>query len=83
MRSSGLISPIASMPDWAQQATRLNPMRYIITARRELFAKGSSLAQLSDQFGPLCLYGIVASVWAVVSFSKKNKIGQFFRNELF
>ncbi len=70
--TSGLISPIASMPDWAQQATRLNPMRYIITAMRELYLKGSSLAQLSGQFGPLCLYGAIVSVWAVVSFSKNN-----------
>ena len=70
--TSGLISPIASMPEWAQQATRLNPMRYIITAMRELYLKGSSLAQLYNQFGPLCLYGALASVWAVISFSKYN-----------
>ena len=70
--TSGLISPIASMPEWAQQATRLNPMRYIITAMRELYLKGSSLAQLYNQFGPLCLYAALASVWAVISFSKNN-----------
>ena len=70
--TSGLISPIASMPEWAQQATRLNPMRYIITAMRELYLKGSSLTQLYSQFGPLCLYGALASIWAVISFSKNN-----------
>ena len=70
--TSGLISPIASMPEWAQQATRLNPMRYIITAMRELYLKGSTLAQLYNQFGSLCLYAALASVWAVVSFSKNN-----------
>ena len=70
--TSGLISPIASMPGWAQQVTRLNPMRYIITAMREIYLKGSSLAELIPQFGPLCLYATVASVWAVVSFQKNS-----------
>lgn len=70
--TSGLISPIASMPDWAQQATRLNPLRYIITAMREIYLKGSTYTQLLPQFGPLCLYGAAANVWAVVSFRKNN-----------
>lgn len=70
--TSGLISPIASMPHWAQEATRLNPLRYIITAMRDIYLKGSSLAQLVNQFVPLCVYGVLASVWAVVSFQKNN-----------
>lgn len=70
--TSGLISPIASMPHWAQEATRLNPLRYIITAMREIYLKGSSFHQLLPQFIPLCIYGILASIWAVVSFRKNN-----------
>lgn len=70
--TSGLISPIASMPHWAQQATRLNPLRYIITAMREIYLKGSSFSQLLAQFGPLCAYGALAGVWAVGSFRKNG-----------
>ena len=70
--TSGLISPIASMPHWAQEVTRLNPLRYIITAMREIYLKGSSFAQLTSQFGPLCLYGVIASIFAVVSFQKNS-----------
>lgn len=70
--TSGLLSPIASMPEWAQQATRLNPLRYIITAMREIYLKGSSFTQLLPQFVPLCIYGVLASIWAVVSFQKNN-----------
>lgn len=70
--TSGLISPISSMPDWAKEATRLNPLRYIITAMREIYLKGSTFSQLITQFGPLCLYGVVASIWAVISFQKNN-----------
>lgn len=70
--TSGLISPIASMPHWAQEATRLNPLRYIITAMREIYLKGSTFHQLLPQFIPLCIYGALASIWAVVSFQKNN-----------
>ena len=68
--TSGLISPIASMPHWAQEATLLNPLRYIITSMREIYLKGSTFMQLLPQFVPLCIYGAAASVWAVVSFRK-------------
>lgn len=70
--TSGLISPIASMPKWAQEATRLNPIRYIITAMREIYLKGSTFRQLLPQFLPLCIYGLLASLWAIVSFRKSS-----------
>lgn len=70
--TSGLISPIASMPDWAKELTRLNPIRYIITAMREIYLKGSTFIELLPQFIPLCVYGAVASLWAVISFKKNS-----------
>ncbi len=70
--TGGLISPLSAMPEWAQEATRLNPMRYIITAMREIYLKGSTFRQLLPQFVPLCLYALAASVWAVVSYRKKE-----------
>ncbi len=70
MLTSGLISPLASMPDWAQAATRLNPIRYINTAMRDIYLKGSDLSQLMSQFVPLCVYGVAASVWAIISYQK-------------
>lgn len=70
--TSGLISPVAFMPYWAQEATRLNPLRYIITAMREIYLKGSTFTQLLPLFVPLFIYGLLASVWAVISFQKNN-----------
>ncbi len=70
--TSGLISPLSSMPDWAQVATRLNPLRYIIIAMRELYLKGSDFSQLINQFIPLCLYAILAGFWAIASYQKKE-----------
>ena len=60
------------MPQWAQQATRLNPLRYIIAAMLEIYLKGSTSRQLLPQFIPLCIYGLVASIWAVTSFRKNG-----------
>lgn len=70
--TSGLVSPVSSMPDWAQEITRLNPVRYIIAALREIFLKGSTFTQLLPQFLPLCIYGLVAMAWALMSYRKKQ-----------
>lgn len=70
--TGGLISPISAMPAWAQEATRLNPLRYIITAMREIYLKGSTLRQLLPQFIPLCIYAFVAATWAITSFRKNS-----------
>ncbi len=68
--TSGLLAPVISMPHCAQEVTRLNPLRYIITAMREIYLKGSSLGELLPQFVPLCIYGAQAGIWAVASFRK-------------
>ncbi len=70
--TSGLLSPISSMPEWAQQLTRLNPLRYLMTAMREIYLKGSTLTQLLPQFIPLCIYGIAAGIWALLSYQKNE-----------
>ena len=70
--TSGLVSPVSSMPDWAQEVTRLNPVRYIIAALREIFLKGSTFTQLLPQFIPLCIYGLVTMTCAIFSYQKKQ-----------
>ncbi len=70
--TSGLLSPVSSMPGWAQELTRINPMRYLMQAMREIYLKGSSLTELLPQFIPLCIYGIGASIWALLSYQKNE-----------
>lgn len=70
--TGGLLSPIESMPAWAQELTRLNPLRYIITAMREIYLKGSSFVQLLSQFIPLCIFATILSIWAIRSFQKNS-----------
>ncbi len=70
--TSGLLSPISSMPGWAQELTRINPMRYLMQAMREIYLKGSGFTELLPQFIPLCVYGIGASIWALLSYQKNE-----------
>ena len=68
--TSGLISPLSAMPEWAKKVTLLNPLRYIITAMREIYLKGSSFRDLLSQFIPLTIYAAVMGAWALKSYQK-------------
>lgn len=69
---SGLLTPIRSMPVWAQWLSMLDPMRHIIEALRLIYVKGSTLVELLPQFYTLCAFAAFASLWAVVSYRKNN-----------
>ena len=69
---SGLLTPIRSMPMWAQWLSMLDPMRHIIEALRLIYVKGSTLVELLPQFYTLCAFAAFASLWAVVSYRKNN-----------
>ncbi len=70
--TSGLLSPISSMPEWAQELTRINPLRYLMAAMREIYLKGSTFTQLLPQFIPLCIFGALSATWAIMSYQKKE-----------
>lgn len=56
MLVSGIFTPIASMPRWAQAITWLNPMRYYNDAMRCVFLKGSTLTEVwYDALGLLAI----------------------------
>lgn len=67
---SGLLTPIASMPRWAQAITLLNPLRYFIEVMRALYLKGSTFHDLLSNFQALSLYAILAWIWAIRSYRK-------------
>ena len=69
---SGLLTPVSSMPAWARAITELNPMRFFIEPLRIVYIKGVSVSELQPYFLRLLSMGIIASIWAVVSFSKNN-----------
>ena len=67
---SGLITPVQSMPEWAQLLTRLNPLRYFNEAVRAVFIKGASFAQTSEQFFTMAAFTVVCWIWAMASYKK-------------
>lgn len=61
---SGFTTPIANMPRWIQNLTRLNPMRYFIVILRSVFLEGASFDTLLNQFWPMAIIGSVTLVLA-------------------
>ncbi len=69
---SGLLTPIAGMPEWAKVITMFNPLRYFIEGMRALYIKGSTLYDLGGQFIALSIYAVVVWVFAIISYKKNN-----------
>ena len=72
MLTSGLFTPVESMPLWMQRATAINPLQYFARAMRLVYLKGSGFAEMLSPFGWLCGFALVFNVWAVVSYKKKS-----------
>ena len=69
---SGLFTPIASMPMWAQTFTYFNPLRYFIEIMRMIFLKGSGFSDIWRQLAALILYAFILNGWALVSYRKRG-----------
>lgn len=69
---SGLFTPVASMPGWAQWIAAFNPLKYFVFVMRSVFLKGSTLADLIPSLGALAAFALVLNSWAVVSYSKRG-----------
>ena len=70
MLTSGLFTPVGSMPVWMQRVTALNPMQYFAEVMRCIYLKGSGLVEVLPQFFRLCAFAVVLNVWAVWSYKK-------------
>jgi len=63
---SGLFTSIESMPSWAQQVDRINPVAYFIRIIRMILLKGSTFTDILRDFLSLGLLAIIMlslSVW--------------------
>ena len=67
---SGLLTPVSSMPQWAQSLTWLNPLRYYIESLRALYLKGSSVAELQTQLIAMSVYAALSWLGAIMSYRK-------------
>jgi ABC-2 type transport system permease protein len=69
---SGLYTPVASMPDWAQLISRFSPLRYFIMVMRLVYLKGSGVGDLLEPLAALCGFALFFNGWAVLSYRKKS-----------
>jgi ABC-2 type transport system permease protein len=69
---SGLFTPIRSMPQWAQNITLFNPLRYYIQAMRNIYMKGNDFSEIASQTLALLCFAAVLNIWAILSYRKTN-----------
>ncbi|MFK5983305.1 MAG: ABC transporter permease, partial [Flavobacteriaceae bacterium] len=69
---SGLFTPIESMPEWAQQLTELNPIKYFVEVMRMVMLKGASLPDILPQLLKTTAYAIIMNGLAVWSYKKTS-----------
>jgi ABC-2 type transport system permease protein len=69
---SGLFTPIESMPNWAQQITLFNPIRYFVEIIRMVMLKGATFSDISTPFFIIVFYAFVINGFAVWSYKKTN-----------
>lgn len=67
---SGLFTPIESMPLWAQQVTRINPIAYFVEVMRLVLLKGSGLWEIRQHFFILGAYALIINGLAVLNYRK-------------
>ena len=68
---SGLFTPIASMPRWAQCITYAIPPRYFIEIMRSVYLKGATMADLWVQYATLFVFALLFSLVAAMTYRKR------------
>ena len=69
---SGLLTPIASMPDWAQQITKFFPPRYFILIMRSVYLKGASITDIWENFAMLGFFAVLLGGLSAISYRKQS-----------
>ncbi|MFZ4523389.1 MAG: ABC transporter permease [Bacteroidales bacterium] len=67
---SGLFTSVESMPQWAQNLDRLNPVMYFIKIMRMVLLKGSGFAEISRHFWSLVIYAACSLSLAILRYRK-------------
>jgi ABC-2 type transport system permease protein len=67
---SGLFTPVASMPTWAEWVAELSPLKHFIEVIRAVLMKGAGATDVWEQTAILAAYGSVVLTVAVQQYSK-------------
>lgn len=69
---SGLITPVESMPAWAQWITRLLPPRYFVEIMRAVYLKGSLIGDLWSDYVLLAVFAAAFNTLAAATYRKRT-----------
>lgn len=69
---SGLFTPVASMPQWAQTLTYANPLRWFIEVMRMVYLKGSGIANFTTHLIVLAVFALVMWGVAIITYKKSS-----------
>lgn len=71
MLMSGVLTPIDSMPAWAQKITVVLPPRYFVEILRSVYLKGTTLAELWGNYVALGIFAILFNTLAAITYKKQ------------
>ena len=71
MLMSGLLTPVDSMPEWAQKLTVVLPPRYFVEILRSVYLKGTTLAELRIDFIALGVFALLFNLLATATYKKQ------------
>jgi ABC-2 type transport system permease protein len=71
MLMSGLLTPIDSMPVWAQRFTLILPPRYFVEVLRSVYLKGTTIAELWTNFVALGVFTLIFNLLAALTYKKQ------------
>lgn len=71
MLMSGLLTPIESMPAWAQRITFFLPPRYFVEILRSVYLKGTTMAELWTDYAALGLFALLFNTLAAATYRKQ------------
>jgi ABC-2 type transport system permease protein len=69
---SGMYTPVASMPDWAQTLSTFSPLKYMILVLRQVYLKGAHPEDLRPALLALACFALFFNTWAVLSYRKRS-----------
>ena len=71
MLMSGLLTPIDSMPLWAQRFTLILPPRYMVEILRSVYLKGTAIGELWTSYCALTISAVIFNTLAAVTYKKQ------------
>lgn len=70
--TSGMFTPIESMPVWAQVIAWLNPLTYIVRTVNTIYLKGGGFLNVWPYVAALILFLSAVTCWSVASYKKRE-----------